>query len=277
MELISGTAIAEEIKNKLKMQNLDRSIVPCLGVILVGDNKESLIYVGLKQKAVEAIGGKLELIHLPENTSKQELLARIKTLNEQPEVHGILVQLPLPPGLDKYQEQVLETIRPDKDVDGFTPHNRGLLMGDKSGFISCAVMAVIEVIDRIVASVAEKRVLLIGDSFDLIKPLAVRLISRLCLVTVIPEYDSDWAQASDIVVVEKGSALLVQGKDLKEGALVIDAGFHWHNNRICGNVDRDSLKGVTGYLLPVPGGLGPLLIAKLMENLTAAADQVTVV
>ncbi|HEX3010617.1 MAG TPA: bifunctional 5,10-methylenetetrahydrofolate dehydrogenase/5,10-methenyltetrahydrofolate cyclohydrolase [Syntrophomonadaceae bacterium] len=271
MQIINGTEIANEIKDGLRAKNIKANVSPCLALILVGDNKESMVYVGLKQKAAAAVGGKCEFINLPGNITRAELLETIRKLNNNPGIDGILVQLPLPESLNEYQDEVLSAIKPSKDVDGFNPRNRGLLLGGKPDFISCAALACMEIINRTYSQLEGRRVTLIGNSFDVIQPLSIILNTKSCIVTVAPDYDSEFIKDSDIVIVEKGSPLVVKGDDFKDGALVIDAGFHWHNNHSCGNVDRDSTEQTNGWLLPVPGGMGPILIAKLMENLCTAA------
>lgn len=271
MKIISGTEIANEIKERLKQQNLQAGISPCLAIVLVGDDKESMVYVGLKQKAVAAIGGKCEFINLTGDVTREELLDSIAALNNDPGVNGILVQLPLPQGLNEYRDEVLQAIKPDKDVDGFNPRNRGLLMGGTPDFISCAAIACMDIINRTVNNLEGSKAALIGTSFDVIQPLGILLNQESCIVNLVPNYAAEYVGDCDIVVVEKGDPLTAKGEHFKDGALVIDAGFHWHNNHTCGNVDRDSVGNVNGSLLPVPGGMGPLLIAKLMENLCTAA------
>jgi methylenetetrahydrofolate dehydrogenase (NADP+)/methenyltetrahydrofolate cyclohydrolase len=270
MNIINGTKLANEIKHKLKEQNEAEGIKPCLAMVLVGDNRDSVLYVGLKQKALQASGGSGEIIKLPADISLGELINQIETLNADESVDGILVQLPLPDHLASHQEEILGAIAAGKDVDGFSPANRGLLMGDHPAFISCAALACMDAIERVVKP-AGKNVLLIGDSFDVIKPLALMLIDKKCRVTVTSDFSPQSAPAYDVIVIEQGGPQVLKGECLKSEAVVIDAGFYWYNDRTCGNVDIDSTADCSGYLLPVPGGMGPLLIAKLMENLNQAA------
>lgn len=271
MEIINGTAIANEIKNNLKERNRAEGIEPCLAMVLVGDDRDSVVYVGLKQKALEVSGCKGELIQLPAAVSLEELIKVIQKLNDDSAIDGILVQLPLPGELDKHQEVVLAAIAPAKDVDGFCPVNRGLLVGDDPGFISCAALACMDAAERAAGKLNNKQVLLIGDSFDVIKPLALMFMNKKCLVTVLPDFNKEILKEFDIIIIEKGSAHILKGEYLKEGTVVIDAGFYWYHDHMCGNVDNTSTQGTKGYLLPVPGGIGPLLIAKLTENVSAAA------
>lgn len=271
MEIINGTEIANEIKTRLKERNQAEGIQPCLAMVLVGDDRDSLVYVGLKKKALEASGGRGEVIQLPAEVRLQELIKVIEELNADSAVDGILVQLPLPGELNKYQEEVLAAIIPDKDVDGFCPANRGLLVGEHTGFISCAALACMDAVERVAGKLNDKKVLLIGDSFDVIKPLALLFMNKKCPVTVIPDFHKEVLKNFDIIIIEKGSAHVLKGEYLKEGTVVIDAGFYWYHNHMCGNVDNSSTDNTKGYLLPVPGGMGPLLIAKLMENVSTAA------
>jgi len=272
LKLISGSELAREIQKNLREENTEAGIEPCLAIIIIGDNKEDLIYVGLKNKAVDAIGGQARLIHLAKNVEIEDLLETINKLNQDKEVDGILLQLPLPDMLEKHREEILSAIRPDKDVDGFCPSNRGKLSGESPGFVSCAALAAMEVIDRYHPSLIGQKALLVGDSFDLIIPLAVILIKRGCQVSISPDYEDHLMKGKNIAVIEKGAASIVKKKDIDGGTIVIDAGFYWESDRVCGNVDRDEVADHDGYLLPVPGGIGPLLIAKLMVNLSQAAS-----
>lgn len=273
MEIISGKKIADEIKAGLKVSNAKAGISPCLAVIDVGENKENALYISLKEKAVAEIGGKTRIIKINGDADRQEVLDKIQELNQDKEVNGILLQLPLSVSLEPYREDFLEAIVPYKDVDGFCPRNRGMLMGADPSFISCAALACMDISRRFMSPLTGKKILLVGESFDVIQPLALMFIKEACSVSVVPEYDPSVIANIDIAVIEKGSPLVVKGEGIKNGALLIDAGFHWHEERTCGNVDREAVTGLEGYLLPVPGGMGPLLIAQLMVNLSQAAHR----
>lgn len=273
MEIISGTKIAAEIRESMREANEKEGIKPVLAVIMVGDNQENLVYVKLKEKAVASIGGETRLIEMPETSSKQNLINTINELNQDDNVDGILLQLPMPDHLEKDKEEILSAIKLEKDVDGFTPINRGLLAGDGARFTSCATLACLEVIDRVYPELQGKRVVLAGDSFDVIVPLAIILLKRGCPVSIYPCYQEGLVNLADILVVEKGGPEIIKGADIKGSPLIIDAGFYWESGHSCGNVKRDSVESNEGYLLPVPGGLGPMLIAKLCENLSRAARQ----
>lgn len=270
MEIISGTKIAAQIRESLREANEKEGIKPVLAVIVVGDNKENLVYVGLKEKAVASIGGETRLIIIPENSSKQSLINTINELNQDDNIDGILLQLPMPDHLEKDKEEILSAIKLEKDVDGFTPINRGLLAGDGAQFISCATLACLEVIEQVYPELQGKRVVLAGDSFDVVIPLAIILLKRGCPVNIYPHYQEGLVNSADILVVEKGGPEIIKGADINGSPLIIDAGFYWEAGHSCGNVQRNSVESNEGYLLPVPGGLGPILIAKLCENLSEA-------
>jgi methylenetetrahydrofolate dehydrogenase (NADP+) / methenyltetrahydrofolate cyclohydrolase len=273
MQIISGKAIAEEIKASLKHNNSTAGLSPCLAVIDIGDNKENALYINLKKVAVDDIGGSFRGIKLNGNVHRNEVLQIIQDLNQDQTVDGILMQLPLPANLEADREILLEAIAPHKDVDGFCPRNRGLLMGAEPDFISCAALACLDISRRYMSPLAGKKVLLVGNSFDVIQPLALLFIREASDVAIVPQYHPQVMKDIDIAIIEQGAPLQVGPSGIKAGALLIDAGFHWHQERVCGNIDRDAFATIDGYLLPVPGGMGPLLIAQLMENLTKASKK----
>jgi len=271
MEIVSGKNIADQIKAIWKEKNEQDGIKPVMATLVFGNDTESMHYIKLKDKAVQAIGGENRKIILEPDITKEQLLYRIQELNKDKEIDGILLQLPLSEQLQEFQEEMLAAIDPAKDVDGFNPINRGRLTGDKPGFISCAALACMEVIERTISALEGRRAVLIGDSFDVIIPLAIILVRHGCNVIILSEYKPTDIAGCDILVVEKGSAQMVKGEHLPAGVLVIDAGFYWEDGKVCGNVDSESVANIEGSILPVPGGMGPLLIAKLVENLSVAA------
>lgn len=173
--------------------------------------------------------------------------------------------------MQAYQDEFLNAIDPAKDVDGFHPANMGRLLTKNPGFISCAALACMDVCKRNADKLAGKKVLLVGESFDLIKPLALMFMEEGCQVTVAPAYKASDMADADIAVIEKGSPRVVKAESIKAGALIIDAGFYYEETGLYGNVDKEAVSGAEGSLLPVPGGMGPILIAKLLENLCQAA------
>lgn len=274
MEIISGKMIADELTSTLKAANIADGIEPCLVILDIGDNPDNKRYIGLKTKAASAIGGTTRILSMPGEVPKKQVLDQISALNQDPNVHGILLQLPVSESLQPHQDVLLAAIDPAKDVDGFTPHNLGMLLSGEPLYVSCAAMACLNVCRRYAGPLPGKRILLVGDSFDVIQSLAIILIKEGCNVMVTPEYDSSYLPNSDIAIIEKGAPGIVKASNVKEGALLIDAGFYWADGRTCGNIDKSQMGGINGYLLPVPGGMGPLLIAHLMDNLCRAASRI---
>lgn len=271
MTPISGAIIADEIKGRLREQNLLEDIKPLLAVILVGEQPDSAIYVSLKEKSVNYISGRFRLEKLGDGCSKAELLALIHTLNQDADVDGIILQLPLPDALEPHRDEFLAAISPTKDVDGFHPQNRGMLLGGEPHFISCAALACMEVMRRYITFQKGPRVNLIGNSFDLIMPLALLLLKENCRVALFPDFSFDGLVNCDAAVIEKGGPAAVRQIPDDGPGLLIDAGFYFTDDGSVGNVSPTDLENYPGRLLPVPGGLGPVLIAKLMENLNLAA------
>lgn len=271
METISGAEIAGEIKDRLRHYNSRQGLMPCLAVILVGSQEDSAMYVRLKEKAALDVGGRFCLKTLPDTASSDALLELIKRLNQDEAVDGIILQLPLPAHLEPKREIFLKAIDPLKDVDGFHQENRGSLLGGEPAFTSCAALACLEVIERYAQPLKDQRALLIGESFDLIMPLTLLLIKARCQVKVVPQPPGEILDHCDIAVVEQGRPGIIKGLGQDGPALILDAGFYVTNQGLQGNADRERLSGYPGRLLPVPGGMGPILIAKLMENVTLAA------
>lgn len=272
METINGREISDEIRLRVKEQAEASGVSPHLAIIVVGDDKQNLIYVGLKDKAVSFIGGTTRHVNLPGKTTREDLLEQIRQLNQDPDTDGILLQLPLPDTLQAYTDEFLAAIDVNKDVDGFNPVNRGRLIYGEPRFVSCAALGCLEVIHRSRGSLKDQKAVLVGDSFDQVLPLALLLTREGCQVTVIDQMPSkNPLPDADIYVIEKGHPESVQAHQVANGALLLDVGFYWHYDHSCGNVKRDALADLEGKLLPVPGGLGPILIAKLMENLYSAA------
>lgn len=271
MEIIGGKKIADQSTANLQAFNLANGITPCLAILDIGENPDNKRYIGLKVKATEAIGGITRIFDLPAEIQKDEVLAQIRALNLDPGVDGILLQLPVSKQLQPCQDELLAAIDPIKDVDGFTPCNLGRLLAGDPLYVSCAAMACLNISRNYAEPLPGKRVLLVGESFDVIQSLAILFIKEGCSVVVTPEYDSSFLPDCDIAVIEKGAPGIVKTNEVKDGALLIDAGFYWANGRTCGNIDPAQMAGRNGFLLPVPGGMGPLLIAQLMENLCQAA------
>ena len=265
-KLIS-TQIKEELKEKVtKLNSLGVEVT--LAVIQVGADPASSVYVRNKKKACEFIGIRSLSYELPESTSEEELLKLIAELNERTDVNGILVQLPLPPHME--EEKILDAISPLKDVDGFHPQNVGALCIGKPGFVSCTPAGVIQLLKRSGIEIAGKECVVIGRSNIVGKPMALLLLQENGTVTVTHSRTKDLkavASRADILVVAVGKPRMITADYVKEGAVVIDVGIHRDSEgHLCGDVDFDSVVSKCSAITPVPGGVGPMTIAMLMNN-----------
>lgn len=268
---IDGKAIAAQIKDECKAkvaQMKAEGTEVTLAVIQVGKDPASTVYVGNKKKACEYIGIRSLAYELPEETTEQELLELIAELNDRKDVNGILVQLPLPKHID--EEKVLDTIHPFKDVDGFHPQNVGALCIGKPGFVSCTPAGIIQLLKRSGIDIAGKECVVIGRSNIVGKPMALLLLRENGTVTVTHSRTRDLKEVTrraDILVVAIGKPKMITADYVKEGAVVIDVGIHRNeNNKLCGDVDFESVEPLCSAITPVPGGVGPMTIAMLMNN-----------
>ncbi len=289
-ELIDGKAIAEVIRGEVAHEVAAltaRGIVPGLTVVLVGEDPASATYVGAKEKASVAAGMAGRTIRLPATTPQAELLALVETLNQDPLVHGILVQMPLPPHIDP--DTVIRHIRPDKDVDGFHPVNVGkLLIGHTDGFVSCTPAGVIELLLRSGVETRGAEAVIVGRSNIVGKPMAALLVQGRAggdaTVTLCHSRTRDLAlhtRRADILIVAAGRAEMVTGDMIKPGAVVIDVGMNQvvdatraKGTRLTGDVHFASAAEVASKITPVPGGVGPMTIAMLLRNTCRAAQMV---
>ena len=270
-KLIDGKAISaqikEECKEKVAKMKAD-GIEVTLAVIQVGNDPASTVYVGNKKKACEYIGIRSLAYELPEETTQEELLKLIGELNERKDVNGILVQLPLPGHID--EEKVLDAIHPSKDVDGFHPQNVGALCIGKPGFVSCIPAGIIQLLKRSDIEIAGKECVVLGRSNSVGKPMALLLLRENGTVTVTHSRTKDLKEVTkraDILVVAIGKPKMITADYVKEGAVVIDVGIHRNeNNKLCGDVDFESVEPHCSAITPVPGGVGPMTIAMLMNN-----------
>lgn len=270
-QIIDGKRISQEIKDELKerMEALKaRRESRCLAVIQVGSDPASSVYVGNKKKACAYVGVDSLSYELPENTAQEELLSLIGDLNGNSRVSGILVQLPLPHHID--EEKILLAIDPRKDVDGFHPVNVGNLSIGRPGFVSCTPAGVIQLLKRSGIEIAGKECVVLGRSNIVGKPMAMLLLQENGTVTVCHSRTKNLkeiAKRADILVAAVGRPRFVNHDFVKEGAVVIDVGIHRNeDNRLCGDVDFDSVAPLTSAITPVPGGVGPMTIAMLMSN-----------
>lgn len=270
-QLIDGKKIAQEIKEELKtevaqLKEVGREI--CLAVVQVGQDPASSVYVNNKKKACAYIGIRSEAYELPENTTEEELLKLVEQLNEDEAVNGILVQLPLPAGMD--EDKVIRAISTEKDVDGFHPVNVGKLWLGEKGFLSCTPAGIIELLKRSGIAIDGKECVIVGRSNIVGKPMAALLLRENATVTVAHSHTKDLKQVTnraDILIVAVGRQKMIDDTYVKEGAVVIDVGMHRdEQNKLCGDVDFDKVKEKASAITPVPGGVGPMTIAMLMNN-----------
>jgi len=275
-QLLSGTTIAgkltEMVKKDLKAFKSTYGVTPGLTVVIVGEDAASKVYVGRKHKACMEVGMISEVVRLPEMVSEEELLQVIDRLNADTNVHGILVQLPVPKHINS--EKVLETIRPDKDVDGFHPINVGNLCVGRENLIPCTPYGVIKMLEISGIPITGKRAVIIGRSNIVGKPMAMLLLARHATVTICHSRTKDLAavcREADILVAAIGKPEFVTKDMVKPGAVVIDVGINRVNGKLVGDVDFHNVNAVAGYLTPVPGGVGPLTIVMLLHNTLKAA------
>jgi len=269
--VIDGKKISNEIKNELKLKvekMKEEGKQVTLAVVLVGDDPASKVYVANKKKACEYIGIRSLSYELPEQTSQAELLALVEKLNNDTDVNGILVQLPLPAHID--EEAVLAAISPAKDVDGFHPMNVGKLSIGQKGMVSCTPAGVIELLKRSGIGIEGKECVIIGRSNIVGKPMALLMLKENATVTVCHSRTKNLkevAKRADILIVAMGKPRFVNKEYVKEGAVVIDVGIHRdENNKLCGDVDYNDVVDHVSAITPVPGGVGPMTIAMLMKN-----------
>lgn len=276
-EIINGKKISKEIKDelKLKVENLKKQGKECcLAVIQVGNDPASSVYVGNKKKACEYIGIKSLAYELTEDTTEEEILHLIDELNKNPKVHGILCQLPLPKHID--EDKVIKAISPEKDVDGFHPQNVGALTIGQPGFVSCTPAGIIELLKRSNIEISGKNCVIIGRSNIVGKPMALLMLRENATVTICHSKTQNLKEIckqADILIVAIGKPQFVDSEYVKDGAVVIDVGIHRdENNKLCGDVDYDSVEPKASYMTPVPGGVGPMTISMLMNNCVEAME-----
>lgn len=270
-QIIDGKKISQEIKDEIKEQvaqlKAEGSEV-CLAVIQVGNNPASTVYVGNKKKACAYTGITSLAYELPEETTEEELLQKIEELNQNKKVNGILVQLPLPKHMD--EDKIIEAISPAKDVDGFHPVNVGALSIGKDGFISCTPYGIIQLLKRSGIEIDGKNCVIIGRSNIVGKPMAQLLLRENGTVTIVHSHTKNLKEITaqaDIVVAAIGKANYITADYIKEGAVVIDVGINRNENgKLCGDVDFAQVSEKASAITPVPGGVGPMTIAMLMQN-----------
>ncbi len=283
-KLIDGKAFAaglrERVAGAVMSLKRDHDLVPGLAVVLVGEDPASQVYVRGKGKATREAGMNSFEFKMPAETSEETLLAKVRELNEDPSVHGILVQLPLPEQISS--QNVIETIDPAKDVDGLHPINAGYLVSGHEGTVSCTPLGCLMLIKDQEANLAGKRAIVIGRSVLVGKPMAFLLLNEHCTVTLAHSRTKDLAdecRRADILVAAVGRERMIKGDWVKPGAVVIDVGITRipapergeGKTRLVGDVDFESASEIAGSITPVPGGVGPMTIACLLRNTVVAA------
>ena len=280
-KIIDGKAISAQIRAEIaestKEFQKETGILPGLAVVIVGEDPASKVYVRNKRRACEEVGFYSEAYELPENTTQEELEALVDKLNNDPNIHGILVQLPLPKHLD--ETRVLLRIRPDKDVDAFHPYNVGKIMIGDYSFLPCTPAGVMALLDRSGVEICGKNCVVVGRSNIVGKPMAMLLLHANGTVTICHSRTknlSEICRNADILVVAIGRADFVGADMVKPGAVVIDVGMNRREDgKLTGDVDFAAVEPIASAITPVPGGVGPMTITMLMQNtLTAAKDAV---
>lgn len=275
--IIDGKKISLEIKAELKNEvekMIAKGVTPCLAVILAGNNPASQIYVKNKIKSCEEVGIKSLAFTFGEDVSEKQLIELIETLNADNTVDGILVQLPLPKGIN--EEAVCSHIADSKDVDGFSPYNVGGLVLGRDSFESCTPKGCMKLIKSTGIDVCGKRAVVVGRSNIVGKPMAMMLLKENATVTIChskTENLSEVTKEADILVAAVGKAKMITADMVKKGAVVIDVGMNRTADGLCGDVDFESVKEVASFITPVPGGVGPMTIAMLMSNTVESAEK----
>jgi methylenetetrahydrofolate dehydrogenase (NADP+)/methenyltetrahydrofolate cyclohydrolase len=274
--ILDGKALAAQVRAGVKAKVADmaqRGITPGLAVILAGDDPASKVYVRNKTRACEEVGVRSQQIDYPASVTQEELMARIRKLNADPAVHAILVQLPLPKHVDS--ARVLAAVSPAKDADGFHAESMGALVSGAPGFVPCTPAGVMRMLEHWEVPLAGRRAVVIGRSNIVGKPLALLLLQKDATVTICHSKTRELekvAREADILVAAIGRAKLVTAQMVKPGACVIDVGINrLPDGSLAGDVDFAAVKDVAGWITPVPGGVGPMTIAMLLENCLRAA------
>ncbi len=269
---IDGKAFSQTVLEKIREEHSqlkEKYGKPAgLAVVIVGNNPASQVYVKNKIRACENVGFYSENIELDENISEKELLQEIDKLNKNDRINGILVQLPLPAHINELK--IIDSISPEKDVDGFHVSNIGkMVIGDETGFLSCTPYGIMQLLEEYKIEISGKDAVIIGRSNIVGKPMALMLIQKGATVQVCNSNTKDLRKKlneADIIIVAAGVPKLLKKEDVKEGAVVIDVGINRVDGKICGDVDYEEVAEKTSYITPVPGGVGPMTIASLIKN-----------
>lgn len=273
--VIDGRSYAKEIRDSLKQKIRDKGITPSLAVILIGDDPASAIYVERKRKACDDVGIKGFVYTLPADTSADHVTSLIDTLNDNPDISGILLQLPLPDHLDSHT--LINRIAPAKDVDGLTMENMGALVGGYPRLVPCTPQGVLHMLKAEIAELDGKHAVIIGRSLLFGKPMGQLLLTENCTVTQCHSHTRDlpaFTRQADILIAATGRPHMVKADWVKDGAIVIDVGISRNDaGAVCGDVDFESVRTKAAAITPVPGGVGPMTVACLLANTVKAAER----
>jgi methylenetetrahydrofolate dehydrogenase (NADP+)/methenyltetrahydrofolate cyclohydrolase len=270
-ELLDGkktaSLVRERIAEEVEELKAEGKGVPGLAVVIVGENPASKVYVGQKEKACKAVGFNSILHRLPEDTTQEDLLALVDKMNHDPEIDGILVQLPLPRHMDS--DSIIAAIRPEKDVDGFHPINMGKLVTGLKGTEPCTPKGIMYILNEYGVELEGKRAVVLGRSNIVGKPIAHMLMAKNATVTVCHSRTKDTAsytREADVIVAAVGKPKFLTADMVKEGAVIVDVGINRLDSGLVGDVDFEALKEKASFITPVPGGIGPMTIAMLLQN-----------
>ena len=267
MYIIDGKEVSKKIKEEVRQDVLSHGYTPCLLVIIVGDNPASQIYVSSKEKACKKAGIESKTIALPGNASQKELINEIVKANKDKSINGILIQLPLPSHMNA--KEVIDAIDPEKDVDGLHVVNQGKLLLDEKGIVPCTPKGIMTLLDEYHVDLAGKSAVVIGRSMLVGKPIALLLLQRNATVTIAHSKTKNLKELclnSDIIVAAVGKPKMITADMVKEGAVIIDVGINRLQDTIVGDVDFYNVSKIAYRITPVPGGVGPMTIASLLQN-----------
>jgi len=279
MQLIDGKSLSKKVQNYVKSEveilKREKNMVPGLAVVIVGDDPASHAYVGMKEKACKNVGFYSIAHKMPDTITQDEIINIITMMNKNPHIHGILVQLPLPKHINT--DKLLEVIDPVKDVDGFHAYNVGRMVSNLDSFVACTPLGVMRMFEEYEIELEGKDVVVVGASNIVGKPMASLLLNKNATVTVTHIYTKDLAshtRKADIVIVGVGLPNLIREDMVKEGAIVIDIGINrLEDGSLAGDVDFENVSPKCSHITPVPGGVGPMTIAMLLENTLRSAKQ----
>ncbi len=273
-EILNGTRLAQRIRSRIRKQLKKLTITPGLAVVQVGNDPASSIYIKHKQRDCEKVHFHSEVHRLSAETSQQVLLDKVKELNDQENIHGILVQMPLPDTID--EQTIIDAIPPNKDADGLTPLNLGNLFINREGTTPCTPTGIIRLIELSGEAIEGKHAVCVGRSHLVGKPIGIMLLNRNATVTYCHSRTSNLAEVTkqaDILVAAVGKPSFITADMVRPGSIVIDVGINSVSDRLVGDVKFDDVKEIAGFITPVPGGVGPLTRAMLLENTLKLAKQ----